>query len=262
MDSKKLVKAIKEIRRYLLIHDEVIKAVGLLELFIDDFPQLLPELETTKKMIIHLNSDKEYTEVYANDPVEDASTIEPYEIIANPGIKYFRYSWICDELKKYQPDTYADLACYIGTLPIWAAGHGIKAYGVDMTKASIAEAKRRADKEHKEVEFVAGNLMDFKTKVNIVSAFEVIEHVPDDKAFIKHLLSIGKDWVYITTPNLSYGDGEGNLGHWDFGGGTRGHVRIYNENTLKQLIESCGGKVGDEFVKDNLIHVKFSHDKK
>jgi len=259
MDSKKLVKAIREIRRYLLIHDEPIKAVNLLNLFVKDCPELKGELETTKKMISHLESEDAYQGVYADDPVPDASTIEPKEIIVNPGAKYFRYGWICDELKKYQPESYADLACYVGTLPIWAAGRGIKAYGVDMTRASIVEAKRRAENEHKQVNFICGNLMDFKQKVNFVSAFEVIEHVPDDKAFIKHLLSIAKDWVYITTPNLSYGDGEGNVGHWDFGGGTRGHVRVYNENTLSKLIEDCGGKIGDMFIKDYLIHVKFKN---
>jgi len=257
MDSKKLADAIRTIRRELLIKDEPIKAHRLLEAVIKDLPELKEELERTKKMIRHLSDREEYLKVYSTSPSEDCADIEPEELIVHPGAKYYRYQWICDEIKHLQPETYADLACYVGTLPIWAASQGVKAYGVDLTKNTIAEAERRAENEKKEVEFIQDDLMNFKKGVDLVSAFEVLEHVPDDEAFIKHLLGLAKQWAYITTPNYSFGDGEGNLGHWDFGGGVRGHVRIYNENTLTDLIERCGGEVGDMFVKDGLLHAKF-----
>ena len=69
---------------------------------------------------------------------------------------------------------------------------------------------------------------DYEMK-NLIGEFdsvvcsEVIEHVPDDKLFVKKVLEITKNVLVLSTPNLRVND--------------PGHLRVYTEELLHQLCE-------------------------
>ena len=255
----KTVRAIRELRRELLIKDQPLKAYHLLQEAVKEYPELQNELERTKKMLAHFFDPKEYRRSYSTNPSKGLELIEPENSFQHIPEMYFRFRWIAKEIKKIKPATYLDLACYAGTLVLWAASQGIEATGVELGKASSKIASERAKKYHLPATIYCGDLMDYTKKADIVSAFEIIEHMPDDNAFIKHVGGLAKRWAYITTPDGPYLNGWGNLGHWEYGGKSgEGHVRVYNKKTLKKLIESNGGVIDQLFVDgDELLCAKF-----
>ena len=85
---KKVVRAIRELRRELLIKDQPLKAYHLLQEAVKEYPELKDELERTKKMISHALDPEEYKKVYSENPSENLSIIEPEETFRNPARKY------------------------------------------------------------------------------------------------------------------------------------------------------------------------------
>jgi 2-polyprenyl-3-methyl-5-hydroxy-6-metoxy-1,4-benzoquinol methylase len=211
-----------------------------------------------------------YEKIYGDDPVPDAEKIEPESVALDAERQYARYAWAVQEAKDLEAETYIDLACYLGSLPLTIANKVPsikKAYGVDMTKQSINIARSRAEKFNLEdkTEFFVDNVEGFnKVKADLVTAFEVIEHVKDPVKFVKNLADIANKWVLISTPNGCYDDGRGNMGHWEWDGNemhTRGHVRAFRKGNLKKLIEDCGCVIDIiEERPNNVLWVKFRKD--
>jgi len=221
--------------------DEPLKAYYLLKEL--DIPELKEDLDKTYGMVRHLFEPELYKKIYANDSCLSYEKIEPESKALHAEMIYPRYAWVLEEMEKERSKSLIDLACYVGSLVLTAADRGIKATGVDMTAKAIKVAQERAKRLSVDAKFVCSDLMDYKGKADTVVAFEVIEHVPDPELFIKHLLSLVNKggWCYISTPDGPYGNGAGNLGHWEYDGEhTRGHVRVFTHKTLEGLIKSCG----------------------
>lgn len=246
------------LRRELLIKDEPIKALNLYKLFEIDDPNLYG-------LVRHIYDPETYRKYYGmqgEDQIPDCEVIEPRDLIDHAELKYDRYKWVVSEFENEKPKSYLDLACYVGSLVTTAASRGIEAYGVDMTKRAVEVARERAASKNLKCEFFCDDATTFdKVKVDMVSAFEVIEHVPDPKQFVNHLCDLSNGWVYITTPNGSYDNGRGNLGHWDWDGKElhiRGHVRVFTKESMFKLMEECGCEIGFlEVMPDTLIWCKF-----
>lgn len=260
---KRLIKAIKTIRKELLLRDEPLKAYNLLNVV--NFPELEEEKKRSYALVRHVYDHDFYESLYGahgEDDVPDAELIEPRRMIRNATGKYMRYDWILSEFEKVKPESYLDLACYIGSLVTSAAARGIKATGVDMTQRTIEIASERAKSEGLDATFYRSDILEFdKVTADMVSAFEVLEHVPDPVKFIKHLKSLSKKFVYITTPNLCYGDGDGNQGHWEWDGvdsHMRGHIRAFSKGSMEKLMKDAGAEVIDLIEqKDGLLWCKF-----
>lgn len=239
---------IKVIRKELLIKDEPIKAYNMLKEL--NVPELEEELNNIYGMIRHIYEPEIYNSVYGMDgefSIYDAELIEPEEVCTHAELRYPRYRWLLEGLVEDKAKSYIDLACYLGSLVITASSRSIKSYGVDLTKDAIDIARRRASKFGVGAEFYLDNVETFdKVKADVVSAFEVLEHVTDPEKFIKHISSLANKAVYISTPNGSYGNGEGNLGHWEWDGNenhTRGHVRVFTKDSLFRLLNKCNCEV-------------------
>jgi hypothetical protein len=247
----KLSQAVKIIRQELVTKDEPLKAWRLLNLF----PELKGELElewkNTKGMIRHCFDEEELRKAYQDVECLDCELIEPEEVIKNPAIKFHRYGWMANELQKYKPKTYLDMGCYVGSLVMYASGLGIKASGVDYTPKVIETAKRRALKLDLTPDFYVGDVRKFdKVKADFVSCFEVLEHIPEVEKFIEHLANLANEWVYVSTPDGPYGNGEGNIKQgWEWDGkGVRGHIRVFTKETIKDLLKNY--EVGQLFTDD------------
>jgi len=64
-----------------------------------------------------------------------------------------------------------------------------------------------------------------------VTAFDVIEHIPDDKTFIKHMFRICKEGIFISTPNYNV-----------FKCKNKYHIREYKPEELINLSETVSNK--------------------
>ena len=234
-----LQNAIKIIRKYLVIHDQPLKAYQLMEAL------NIPELDDLKNksygMVRHFYSQKEHVKAY-DIPVPDCELIEPEECAINPQNRYARYAWFMEDTKDVK--SMIDLGCYVGSLVIASSRRGAKAVGVDLTTGSINVAKSRAKKLGKDCNFYVADVTKFdKGTYDAVVSFEVFEHVLDPQQYIDHLASLTNDgaWVYITTPDGAYGNGQGNLDmgwEWQEGNGTRGHLRTFNQKIMRQLLNN------------------------
>lgn len=67
---------------------------------------------------------------------------------------------------------------------------------------------------------------------DIVTCFDVIEHIPDDKAFMKNLFRICKESLFITTPNFDV-----------FGCQNKYHIREYKPHELVELCSQFSNNV-------------------
>jgi SAM-dependent methyltransferase len=252
-----LQQAVRAIRKEAVVKDEPLKALRLCELFKDKV-ELSDELFKTSGMLRHFFDPKEWTKSY-DIPVNDCESIEPVKYARDAGPRYLRYQWLLDNLKKDNAKSYLDLGCYIGSLVTTASLMGIEAYGVDNTTMAIETARRRNEQVEGKAKFFVGDAQTFsEQKVEHVSAFEIIEHVLDPKAFVENMLNLGKI-CYISTPDGPYRNGEGNIAMgWEWKGEKdyRGHVRVFTQATMKELLKDCEILFLQTF-SDGLLHVKF-----
>jgi len=259
----KLEDAILIIRKELIIKDEPLKAYNMLLRFKEEHGIELPELEKTKKMIIHYFDPKELDFTHnENMDKDDFEIIEPPHYAEHAEERYWRYAWVLDNLKKDKAKSYLDMGCYVGSMVTTAASRGIRGVGVDLTKKAVEHARRRAKNLGlKNTTFYQGDVTKFdKEIVDCVSSMEVLEHVIDPAAYLKHLADLANKWVYVSTPNGPYGNGEGNLPNWDWRGPTdrRGHLVVFTPTTLRKMIEDQGMEIKELLEgEDQLLHVKY-----
>jgi len=258
-----LINNVKIVRKYLLTFDEPIKAYNLLKEL--NLPELKEELDKTYGMIRQIYEPNIYNKVYGRDgefKIYDVERIEPERFTLCAETRYGRYEWILKEMLEEKVKSFLDLACYSGILVTTASSKGIKSYGVDLTKDAVDVATARAKKFNLDSVFYLDNIETFnKVHADVVSAFEVLEHVVNPEAFIKHVCSLANKWVYISTPNGSYDVGLGNLGTWEWDGveeHTRGHVRAFRKESLFRLLNKCGCEIAFlDATPENLLYAKF-----
>lgn len=264
--TKEELDAIRLIRKELIVKDEPLKAYN----FLWNLPriyqrELKDEMEKSAGMVRHYFSPDEYEKAY-DIPVPDAHLIEAEDIALDAGKRYERYQWILEELKAEKAESLLDLGCYVGSLVLTAAKMGYRAWGIDMTKEAIDIANQRKDKFgiRKANFFVQDVRLDPPVLSDLVVSLEVLEHIPAVVKYIKMMARTANKWAYVSTPNGPYGNGEGNLnmeGGWDWHGDKdyRGHLRVFTEKTLRQLIEvdaDCEIALL-EARDDQLLHCKF-----
>lgn len=255
------IDAVRILRKELLIKDEPLKAYQMLKEL--NLSELQSELDRSYALVRHVFEPKVYEKFQGDDPILDCEQIEPRHFILNAGERYPRYQWVLDEVGREKPESYLDFACYVGSLVTSVANKGVRAYGVDLTKKAIEVARERAKSVNLShlATFYVGNIEDFnEVKADLISAFEVIEHVADPIRTINHLCELANKWVYITTPDGPFGNGEGNLGHWDWDGvdiHIRGHVRVFTRKTMEKLLKDCGCEIGLMETRGGIIYTKF-----
>lgn len=253
--------AARLIRKKLLIGDEPLKAYNLLKAL--NIKDLEPELKKTYGSIIHMFEPDKYEKIYKDDSCLDYDIIEPEEHCLRADEMYGRFKWIFKNVKEAK--SLIDLGCYVGSLVLTAGKkYKISSVGVDLTQKAINIAKKRAKKfEVSNVEFFQGNAVTYKSerKFDAVVAFEILEHVPDPVVFVKNLLGLVSDdgFVYMSTPNGAFIKGWGNCGQWEWDGkGTRGHVRAFVPETVRELISEADGVI-EELVEaeSGILWIKF-----
>jgi SAM-dependent methyltransferase len=96
-------------------------------------------------------------------------------------------------LKMQQNDRILDLCCGIGRHSIELSRHGFDVVGIDRTTAYIEKARREADKNDLNVEFVVGDMREycrpnsFDIVINLFGSFGYFEDHNDDRKVVKNM---------------------------------------------------------------------------
>ena len=123
-----------------------------------------------------------------------------------------------------------DVGCGTADTTAYLVSVGYDAKGVEPSREHL----RIATERHPHLTIFPGFVEDLKdVHFDTVICGDVIEHVPDDAAFVQTLASLG-DRVYITTP----------FGFWD----SPEHLRDYDLEMARALVEPYGGSV--ELIAD------------
>lgn len=151
---------------------------------------------------------EEYEKFYEDhhfQPIGEEDCLTVQEVIP-------RFGWAYDQVEDIQPDTLLDLGCLDGSFALSVAhGLGIVVTGVDLTKDGILIAKERADRYELPASFYQSTVEDFlqkavnrKQKWDVITFFEIIEHVKDPELVLKLIdkcLAPGGS-VLVSTPSF------------------------------------------------------------
>ena len=217
--------------------------------------------------------EENYEEFYAHHQFVETTDIDAqnvHEIIP-------RFGWGYDMVDEHKPKNLLDLGTLDGSFPITITKHfGIPCMGVDLTQDGIALARQRAKKlGFTDCGFVQGTVEgalqlagDYGQKYDMITAFELLEHVKDPHLLLQlidKVLAPGGN-VLISTPDFEsplYGkDDEKN----------KCHIRLYTTKDDDYEAENKYGNVrkatsitkeiGKQRVKDigvysHLINVRY-----
>lgn len=173
-----------------------------------------------------------YREVYQHRPVEKFTSYVngKFEFHQQP-----RNTIALDLIAASKATSLLDVGCGDGTFCFIARdmfGADLNITGIDIKTKSIETAKKHAQIMNVPVTFVNTAAEEWQTeeKFDIVSSFEVLEHVYDPRAWLNKLESLVKDdgYIILSTPDR---DGTGGLSGWD-----AYHVNNFNEQELKEFI--------------------------
>ncbi len=137
-----------------------------------------------------------------------------------------------------------DVGCGVGTVALYLSSLGANVKGVDISSRAIKIANAaKKELKLKTIEFSKGEITKGNKKFDFVISFEVIEHVPDEKEFLKRIRSNLKKsgLLVLSTPskeNLLY-----KMGFYKNFDKEVGHLRRYTQTSLKNVLMSNGFEV-------------------
>lgn len=129
---------------------------------------------------------EEFYEHHHFQPMADDEAFRVNEIIP-------RFGWAFDEIEELQPKNLLDLGCLDGSFALSIVDQlGVEVTGVDLTKDGIEIAKERAAERKLNAHFQQGTIEDALQhfadggyKFDVITCFEVIEHVKDVQVMLK-----------------------------------------------------------------------------
>lgn len=139
-----------------------------------------------KETDFSLDNYEEFYEDHHFQPLSDEDAYNAHEVIP-------RFGWAYDRAVELQPKSYLDIGCLDGSLALTiGVATGAKVTGIDLTKDGIEIARGRAEEAGLDAEFIQGYAEDvleqFATdgkKFDLITFFEIIEHVKDVPRLLK-----------------------------------------------------------------------------
>lgn len=116
--------------------------------------------------------------------------------------------------------SFLDIGCGAGELACTLAENGMKGTALDFSEYAIKVATGLQDKRGistSDLQFKLGGLENVKgKKYDLVSCFEVLEHIEDDMKILKDLISHSKKYVLISVPAKQklYDSSDESVGHF------------------------------------------------
>jgi 2-polyprenyl-3-methyl-5-hydroxy-6-metoxy-1,4-benzoquinol methylase len=140
-----------------------------------------------------------------------------------------RYSWL-------------DVGCGLGFLMDMAFDYGFRVYGVEFSQSAIQYIK---SKYTFPVEYGMLSEIEFKKRYDVISMFDVIEHLLDPISDLKKLRQMISDRGYLLIQTM---DSESFVSRLlgkkleDFRR-IREHLYFFSRSSLKEILEHCGWEV-------------------
>lgn len=137
-----------------------------------------------------------------------------------------------------------DVGCGVGTISLYLAAQGADVTGIDVSRRAIQLATDARDKIGlRSVKFKQGEVNKQPHAYDVITCFEVIEHVPDEETFVKTLFANLKPGgrLVLSTPskqNLLF-----KMGFYTSFDKEVGHLRRYTKERLRSVLESAGFKI-------------------
>jgi 2-polyprenyl-3-methyl-5-hydroxy-6-metoxy-1,4-benzoquinol methylase len=130
-----------------------------------------------------------------------------------------------------------DIGCGVGTLALYIGQFGAQVLGIDISKRAIEICqKARVSLGMKQVQFKRQGMWKGAAKYDLIICTEIIEHVENDKEFLKRIfqkLKVGGCLV-LTTPskeNFLY-----KIGFYKKFDAEVGHLRRYTKQSIANLL--------------------------
>jgi len=248
---------ISAFRRYLARKDEFLKSYKFINVAAKLYPELKEDAELAFKQVAHVFDPNLYKSFYTKNITENPW---PEDTIFNDGNFPDRLRWVKRILKEQNCKTIVDLGCGSGEIPLNLAKDGYKVTGVNLFKKSIEYATDIAKSRNLPARFVEGDALEFSEGTyDAVLAFEMIEHVPNDKKLVERMFNLTNNIICLTTPDKTADeqatavgvDLENAVGH-EF----KGHVRAYNKETFLDLFK---GKEIIDLYRSETDRLKLLH---
>ena len=166
-----------------------------------------------------------------------------YKVIKQNNFTYF---YLLEFLKKCNINITGkkvlDVGCGVGTLSLFFAQQKARfVVGVDVSNRAISIADQaRLSLGYKNVIFRNSELKSTIGTFDIVLCSEVIEHIPNDLAFLETIAANLKPGgvLILTTPSLD--NALFKIGYYTEFDAQVGHLRRYTHGSITQLLENAG----------------------
>jgi SAM-dependent methyltransferase len=139
---------------------------------------------------------------------------------------------ILDYLKRIPVKDFLEVGCGAGDLLAALNGRGYPGMGIDISAEAVAAAKKRLQSGKITIE--QKKLEELDVVFDVVIASEVLEHCPDDAGFLRDLRAHVRQGgsLLLTVP--------AHMGKWGANDDFSGHLRRYEREELRQMIERAG----------------------
>jgi 2-polyprenyl-3-methyl-5-hydroxy-6-metoxy-1,4-benzoquinol methylase len=134
-----------------------------------------------------------------------------------------------------------DVGCSTGFFLEYAASHGWKINGSELSHYTATMAQERLGVEIKKGTFLEA---EFQPGFDVVTMWDVIEHAPEPQKFLGEAFRVLRrgGLLALTTPNYD------SLSRWVLNGRWEAlcpprHLVVFNTRTLKKMVEQVGGRV-------------------
>ncbi|MEK7767920.1 MAG: methyltransferase, partial [bacterium] len=104
---------------------------------------------------------------------------------------------------------------------------GARLVGTDLSPRALEAAAARCPGEYRVLDIEQARLPE---TFDLVTCFQVVEHLAGDAAAVRNLAAMSKRWVLVSTMQGTMAPHEAELGH----------VRRYTRNGLESLLRSAG----------------------
>lgn len=172
-----------------------------------------------------------------------------------------RYNELLDKFEKYRNNNnILDIGCGIGYFLEEAKKRGWNVYGTEYTDEAISICEKKG------IQLNKGKLNpeNYKIKFDVITSFEVIEHINNPVEELNNIKSILRDegLFYLTTPNFNAINRFYLKEKWNVIVYPE-HLTYYTKSTLKKLIQKQGFKtISNKTTGISITRIKTSKEKK